>query len=128
MSHRKLLVREASSKVGLNHPTKMSRFFPVFPSAPARRGTMLVSEDVGRKTLHLVSSAFLAAVYLELLTEPATLVIGLAKWPPSLPSGDCEEGNLSGRGRCGMEWPQEGPLLVRELWSGAWDIIPFRVI
>ena len=52
-----------------------------------------MSEDAGRKTLRLVSSAFLAAVYLELLTEPATSVIGLAKWLPSLPSGDFKEGN-----------------------------------
>ena len=71
----------------------MSRFSPVLSSALARRGTMLVSEDAGRKTLRLVSSAFLAAVYLELLTEPATSVIGLAKWLPSLPSGDFKEGN-----------------------------------
>ena len=54
---------------------------------------MLVSEDSGRKTVHLVSSAFLAAVYLEPLTEPVTSVVGLATWLPSFPSGDCEEGN-----------------------------------
>lgn len=67
MSHGKLLVGQPYSKVGQSRPAKTSHFSPVFSSVLAKRGTVCVPEDMGRKTLHLVSSAFLAAAYLELL-------------------------------------------------------------
>lgn len=63
---------------------------------------MLVSEDAGRKTLHLASSAFSAAVYLELLTEPATSVIGLQ----------------NGRPLCLQEIVRKETKRQRPLWNG----------
>lgn len=128
VSHRKLLVGDAYSKVGLNHPHKDESFLPSALFCSGKKRDHACVWRCRKENTPSCLLCFLGCSLLRIAHWTSNFGDRAGKMATLFAFRRFQGRKLSGRGCCGTEWPQEAPLLVRELRSSAWDIIPFRVV